>query len=139
MADLNIGELIDAASHKRTGTAVKIPTSDLTDLALTFPNLAASDFQSWVNEGDAQKAGLSVPDFAAQQAKTWEDGLASWGVGKDRIPALRDKTRCTIYTPGSNSGVPINIVGSLQAPADMNDMEIVNNIVQLVLAWIPVK
>jgi hypothetical protein len=168
MADLNIGELIDAASHKRNGTAVKIPTSDLTthgvivgmtgsgktglgvvlieevlsagvpcilidpkgdltNLALTFPKLAPGDFQPWVNEGDAQKAGLSVPDFAAQQAKTWEDGLASWGVGKDRIQALRDKTRFTIYTPGSNSGVPINIVGSLQAPADMNDMEIVND------------
>jgi hypothetical protein len=168
MADLSIGELIDAASHKRNGTAVKIPTSDLTthgvivgmtgsgktglgvvlieevltagvpcilidpkgdltNLALTFPNLAPGDFQPWVNEGDAQKAGLSVPDFAAQQAKTWEDGLASWGVGKDRIQALRDKTRFTIYTPGSNSGVPINIVGSLQAPADMNDMEIVND------------
>ena len=168
MADLNIGELIDAASHKRNGTAVKIATSDLTthgiivgmtgsgktglgvviieevlsagipcilidpkgdltNLALTFPNLAPSDFQPWVNEGDAQKAGLSVPDFAAQQAKTWEDGLASWGVGKDRIQALRDKTRFTIYTPGSNSGVPINIVGSLQAPADLNDMEIVND------------
>ena len=168
MADLNIGELIDAASHKRNGTAVKIATSDLTthgiivgmtgsgktglgvviieevlsagipcilidpkgdltNLALTFPNLAPSDFQPWVNEGDAQKAGLSVPDFAAQQAKTWEDGLASWGVGKDRIQALRDNTRFTIYTPGSNSGVPINIVGSLQAPADLNDMEIVND------------
>ncbi len=168
MADLVLGELIDPAAHKRNGTAVKIPTSDLTthgvivgmtgsgktgvgvvlieevlsagvpcilidpkgdltNLALTFPNLAPSDFQPWVNEGDAQKAGLSVADFAAQQAKTWEDGLASWGIGKDRIQALRDKTRFTIYTPGSNAGVPINIVGSLQAPANMDDMEIVND------------
>ena len=168
MAELNIGELIDAASHKRNGTAVKLQTSDLTthgvivgmtgsgktglgvvlieevlsagvpcilidpkgdltNLALTFPNLAPTDFQPWVNEGDAQKAGLSVPDFAAQQAKTWEDGLTSWGVGKDRIQALRDKTRFTIYTPGSNAGVPINIVGSLQAPADLTDHETVND------------
>jgi Helicase HerA, central domain len=168
MADLNIGEVIDPSTHKRSGTAVKIPTSDLTthgvivgmtgsgktglgvvlieevlsagvpcilidpkgdltNLALTFPNLAPSDFQPWVNEGDAQKAGLSVPDFAASQAKTWEDGLASWGIGKDRIQALRDKTRFTIYTPGSNAGVPINIVGSLQAPGNMDDMEIVND------------
>jgi DNA helicase HerA-like ATPase len=97
MADLNLGELIDAAAHKRNGTAVKIATSDLTthgvivgmtgsgktglgmvlieevlsagvpcllidpkgdltNLALTFPNLAPTDFQPWVNEGDAQKA-----------------------------------------------------------------------------------
>ncbi len=29
----------------------------------------------------------------------------------------------TIYTPGSSSGVPLNIVGSLQSPADMSDTE----------------
>jgi hypothetical protein len=168
MADLNLGELIDAAAHKRNGTAVKLPTSDLTthgvivgmtgsgktglgmvlieevlsagipcllidpkgdltNLALTFPNLAPTDFQPWVNEGDAQKAGQSVPDFAAAQAKAWADGLESWGIGKDRIKALRDKVNITIYTPGSSAGVPMNLVGSLQRPADMSDHETVDD------------
>ena len=31
----------------------------------------------------------------------------------------------TIYTPGSTSGVPVNLVGSLQVPADMDDTETV--------------
>jgi hypothetical protein len=168
MADLNLGELIDAAAHKRNGTAVKIATSDLTthgvivgmtgsgktglgmvlieevlsagipcllidpkgdltNLALTFPNLAPTDFQPWVNEGDAQKAGQSVADFAAAQAKVWTDGLASWGIAPDRIKALRDKVNITIYTPGSSAGVPMNLVGSLQRPADMSDHETVDD------------
>ena len=103
------------------------PKGDLTNLCLTFPNLAASDFEPWVNEGDATKAGQSVPDFAAAQAKTWTDGLAAWGITHDRIASLREKVTFTIYTPGSNAGVPTNIVGSLQAPADVSDAEVVGD------------
>ena len=103
------------------------PKGDLTNLCLTFPNLAASDFEPWVNEGDATKAGQSVPDFAAAQAKAWTDGLAAWGITPDQIASLRQKVTFTIYTPGSNAGVPTNIVGSLQAPADVSDAEVVGD------------
>src|SRR6478672_275676 len=36
------------------------PKGDLSNLLLTFPNLAPTDFQPWVNEDDARKKGLSV-------------------------------------------------------------------------------
>jgi hypothetical protein len=103
------------------------PKGDLTNLCLTFPNLAASDFEPWVNEGDATKAGQSVADFAAAQAKAWTDGLASWGITPDRTASLREKVTFTIYTPGSSAGVATNIVGSLQAPADVSDAEVVGD------------
>src|SRR5215217_4145650 len=32
------------------------PKGDLTNLCLTFPDLAPSDFRPWINDGDAQKA-----------------------------------------------------------------------------------
>lgn len=168
MADLFIGEGIDAAEHKRNGSKVALPTADftthgvivgmtgsgktglgvvlveevlrsgvpcllidpkgdLTNLLLTFPNLAPADFRPWVNESDAQKAGQSLDDFAAAQAKTWTDGLAGWGLAGSDIGALREKTSFTIYTPGSSMGVPLNLVGSLQAPADTSDAEIVHD------------
>ncbi|HEX2783448.1 MAG TPA: helicase HerA-like domain-containing protein [Ilumatobacteraceae bacterium] len=103
------------------------PKGDLTNLCLTFPNLAAADFQPWVNEGDATKAGLSVPDFAAAQAKAWTDGLGAWGITTQRIAALRNGVEFTIYTPGSNAGIGLNIVGSLQAPHDVSDSEVVGD------------
>src|SRR5262245_17937535 len=103
------------------------PKGDLTNLCLTFPDLAPADFRPWVNEGDAQKAGLTPDAFAEQQAGAWRDGLAGWGIGPERIKALRDAVSFTIYTPGSTAGVPLNIVGSLQAPADMSDMEVVRD------------
>jgi hypothetical protein len=69
-----------------------------------------------VNEDDARSEGLSLDDFAAKTATTWRDGLEAQGIGADRVRALRDSAEFAIYTPGSESGVPLNVVGSLQAP-----------------------
>ena len=102
------------------------PKGDLTNLCLTFPDLAPVDFRPWIDEAQAKSAGLSPDDFAAQQATTWRDGLAGWGLGPEQIAALRATTDFTIYTPGSRSGVPLDIVGSLQVPAT-NDPEVVGD------------
>lgn len=119
--------LIEEALSAGIPTLLIDPKGDLTNLCLTFPNLAPADFQPWVNEGDAQKAGQSVPDFAAAQAKAWTDGLAGWGIAPARIAALRNSAEFTIYTPGSNAGVGLNIVGSLAAPTAGTDPEIVGD------------
>lgn len=101
------------------------PKGDLTNLCLTFPDLAPSDFEPWVDPAQARNAGATPADFAASQAELWTKGLAGWGLGGADISALRDGTDFTIYTPGSEAGVPVNIVGSLQVPADMSDAEVV--------------
>ena len=119
--------LIEEALSAGVPTLLIDPKGDLTNLCLTFPALAPTDFQPWVNEGDASKAGTSVPDFAAAQAKTWAEGLAGWGITPERIGALREKATFTIYTPGSSAGVGLNIIGSLQAPAAGTDPEIVGD------------
>ncbi len=103
------------------------PKGDLTNLCLTFPNLAPGDFRPWVNDSDATKAGQSMDDFAAAQAKTWSDGLGSWGLAGTDIGKLRDTVEFTVYTPGSTMGVPLNLVGSLKAPTGQSDHEIVGD------------
>ncbi len=103
------------------------PKGDLTNLCLTFPNLAAADFEPWVNPGDAQKAGQSVTDFAAAQATNWTQGLAGWNLGGADIGALRTTAELTVYTPGSSGGMGLNIVGSLQAPSGTNDPEVIGD------------
>ena len=103
------------------------PKGDLTNLCLTFPDLRPADFRPWIDDAQAKAAGVSPDEFAAQQAETWTEGLAGWGIGPADIAALRAPTDFTIYTPGSQSGVPINIVGSLQVPADTSDAEIVGD------------
>ncbi len=94
------------------------PKGDLTNLCLTFPNLAPADFLPWVNEADVAKAGTDSATFAAQQATTWQEGLAGWQIAPDRIAALRSAVAFTVYTPGSAAGRGLNVVGSLSAPPD---------------------
>jgi hypothetical protein len=94
------------------------PKGDLCNLLLTFPNLAPEDFAPWVNEADAERQNLSAADYAAQQARLWKDGLASWGQDGERIKRLRAAAEFRIYTPGSNAGVPVSILKSFDAPAE---------------------
>jgi hypothetical protein len=95
------------------------PKGDMGNLLLTFPGLSAQDFRPWVNEDDARGENLSLDDFAAKTATVWRDGLHSQGTEPERIQALRDAADFTIYTPGSEAGVPLNVVGSL-APAALS-------------------
>ncbi len=103
------------------------PKGDLTNLCLTFPDLAPADFRPWIDEAQAGAADLSPDEFAAQQAELWTKGLDGWQFSGDDISKLRSTTDFSIYTPGSQSGIPVNIVGSLQVPDDMSDAEIVGD------------
>ncbi|MGD9797751.1 MAG: ATP-binding protein, partial [Acidimicrobiia bacterium] len=101
------------------------PKGDLTNLCLLFPGLTAEEFRPWIDEGQARAAGVTPEAFAADQAEQWTEGLARWGRSGADIAALRSSVDVTIYTPGSSAGVPLNLVGSLQAPADLGDPELV--------------
>jgi hypothetical protein len=103
------------------------PKGDLTNLCLAFPGLQAADFRPWIDPAQAEAAGQTPDQFAAAQAELWSQGLLGWGYTTQHLQRLRDTTDFTIYTPGSRSGVPLNIVGSLQAPADPTDAEIVGD------------
>jgi len=117
--------LIEEALRSGVPVLAIDPKGDLTNLCLTFPGLAPSDFRPWIDEAQAKNAGQTPDEFAASQASTWTEGLGGWGLGGGDIAALRDATDFTIYTPGSQAGVPLDIVGSLQVPADMTDAEAV--------------
>jgi hypothetical protein len=118
--------LIEEVLAAGTPAVLIDPKGDLTNLCLMFPGLSAEEFRPWIDEAQANAAGVTADEFAAQQATTWKDGLAGWGYGSEQISALRAKCDLTIYTPGSQSGVPVSIVGSLQVPGT-DDPEIVGD------------
>ena len=103
------------------------PKGDLTNLCLIFPELRGTDFRPWVNDSDAQKAGLDLDAFAEQQAGAWKEGLGGWQITPERLAELRSKVEFTIYTPGSAAGRPVNIVGDLTAPPIGTDPEVVSD------------
>src|SRR6187551_1558716 len=108
--------LLEEALSAGVPALVLDPKGDMGNLLLTFPNLDAASFRPWVSESDARDAGLSVDDYATKVAGDWREGLAGAGIGPERIRALREAAELTIFTPGSSAGVPLNVVGSLQAP-----------------------
>ena len=108
--------LLEEALLSGIPTLVLDPKGDMTNLALVFPDLAPASFRPWVSEAEAQAAGLSADAYAEKQATVWREGLASSGVGPERLQSLKDAADVTIYTPGSTAGVPLNIIGSLRAP-----------------------
>ncbi len=118
--------LLEEALLQGIPTLVIDPKGDMGNLLLTFPDLAPGDFRPWVNEGEAQRDGVSLDELAASTAQMWEEGLAGSGIGKDRIARLREIADFTIYTPGSEAGVGLNVIGDLSAPAPGPDGETVS-------------
>jgi len=108
---LGVGLIEEALLHA-IPTLVLDPKGDLGNLLLTFPDLSPGSFAPWVEDGDP-----------ADVARTWKDGLGSWGIDGTRIQALRDAAAFTIYTPGSTAGVGLNVVGSLHRPPEGTDEE----------------
>ncbi len=118
------------------------PKGDITNLLLDFPDLRPEDFQPWVNVDDARRAGMDVPQYAADIAHQWEQGLASWGIVPDRMRWLKFAAKYSIFTPGSDAGLPVSILASLRAPRDgwENNLEAnrekINGIVTALLALV---
>lgn len=103
------------------------PKGDIANLLLTFPDLAAEDFQPWVDASEAARRGMSVEEYAAETAKRWREGLEESHQEPSRIQKLRDSTELAVYTPGGGGGAPLSILRSLAAPpaAMMQDADAV--------------
>ena len=112
---LGIGILEEAAMDNIPVIAID-PKGDLSNLMLTFPDFAPSDFRPWINTRAASDKGQTPDEYAAGQAALWKKGLANWGQDGARIAKFRDKTDISIYTPGSNAGQPISVLQSFSAP-----------------------
>lgn len=115
--------LLEEAAMDNIPAIVIDPKGDISNLLLTFPDLTPESFRPWINEDDAAKKGLSPDEHAAKTAEMWKKGLADWGQSPDRIKQFRDKVDMAVYTPGSNAGLPVSILSSLDVP----DFEILDD------------
>jgi hypothetical protein len=119
---LAIGLLEEAAIDGIPIIAID-PKGDLANLLLTFPGLAAAEFEPWVDPAAAAAEGITATDLAARTAETWRRGLAEWGQDGARIARLRAAAPVTVFTPGSRAGTPLALLASLGAgePAESED------------------
>lgn len=108
--------LLEEAAIDGIPAIVIDPKGDLANLALTFPNLDAASFRPWVNEDSARQQGMDADAFAVREAEKWKRGLADWGQDGSRVQRLRDAAEVVVYTPGSDAGVPVSVLSSLEVP-----------------------
>tara|TARA_R110002096_G_scaffold29497_13_gene88824 strand:+ start:21716 stop:24109 length:2394 start_codon:yes stop_codon:yes gene_type:complete len=112
---LGVGILEEAALDHIPVIAID-PKGDMGNLLLTFPKLRPEDFRPWINTRTASDKGQTEDEFAAGQAALWKKGLGEWGQTGKRIAQMRSNVDLAIYTPGSNSGLPISVLQSFSAP-----------------------
>ena len=93
------------------------PKGDLTNHLLHFPDLLPADFAAWVDEDTARRDGKTAQQAGEEAAASWQKGLADWGIDKARIERLANAVDYAVYTPGSDSAIPVSILSSLKAPA----------------------
>jgi len=92
------------------------PKGDLGNLLLLFDDLAPASFEPWIDPEAARRDGLGLKAAASEAAKAWTKGLADWGLAGQDIAALKRSHEAVIFTPGSKTGVPLNVLQSLEAP-----------------------
>jgi len=92
------------------------PKGDLTNLLLHFPDLAPQDFQPWIDSDLARRLKKTPEQVAAETAETWRKGLDDWNIDSERLLALKNAAQFGIFTPGSNSGLPVSVLSSLAVP-----------------------
>ncbi|NIM93231.1 MAG: hypothetical protein GTO18_05915 [Anaerolineales bacterium] len=93
------------------------PKGDISNLLLHFPDLSPEDFQPWVDPDTARRDGKSVEQMAGETAELWKNGLADWDIGAERIEQVLGAAQYAIYTPGSDAGLPVSILASLNSPS----------------------
>ena len=114
---LGVGLLEEAALDGIPVIAID-PKGDLANLALQFPALRPEDVRPYVDASEATRQGITADALAATTAAAWRAGLAEWDQAPDRIQRLQAAADVRVYTPGSDAGLPVSVLGSLAPPHD---------------------
>jgi hypothetical protein len=109
--------MLEEAAIDRIPSIVIDPKGDISNLLLSFPNLSPEEFRPWVDEGQADREGISPEVFATHESDKWKAGLESWGQDAARIRMMRDTVDMRVYTPGATIGRPLTILKSFNCPS----------------------
>ena len=93
------------------------PKGDLGNLLLLFQGLDGPSFEPWIDPDAARREGKDLRAAAVDAAAQWKKGLADWGLGSGDMSELALAREALIFTPGSEAGIPLNILQSLDPPA----------------------
>ncbi len=108
--------LLEEAALQGIPAIIIDPKGDLTNLILHFPELVPQDFQPWIDSDLARRSGKTLEQVATDASTSWRNGLKEWGMNQERVLALKNSVQFAVFTPGSDSGIPVSVLSSLAAP-----------------------
>ncbi|MBP3224225.1 MAG: DUF87 domain-containing protein [Campylobacter sp.] len=120
--------LLEEAAIDNIPSIIIDPKGDLTNLALTFPNMSAQDFLPYIDETEAANKGLSVEQMASETAQMWRNGIENSYQNLDRVELLKNSAEFKIYTPKSSAGLGVSLLSDFEAPKNLNDEDMNNYI-----------
>ena len=93
------------------------PKGDLANLLLTFPHLSPAEFRPWINEDDARRRGVAPGCVRRRRGGAVGERARGLAAGRARAsPACARPPTRSIYTPGSQAGIPVSVLRSFAAP-----------------------
>jgi len=125
--------LLEEACIDNIPSIIIDPKGDITNLALTFPQMRTEDFLPYVDESEAANKGQSVEEFAASQAQMWRNGIESSFQDLERVKILKESADFNIYTPKSSAGIGVALLSDFVCP-DIADEEIFSNYISSLAA-----
>ena len=106
-------DLLEEAALDGIPSIIIDPKGDITNMLLVFPDLQPADFLPWINIDDARRKDMTPEAYAEATAKNWAKGLAEWGQSPERMRRLKESADFVIFTPGSDAGVQLSILQTL--------------------------
>jgi len=125
--------LLEEACIDNIPSIIIDPKGDITNLALTFPQMRTEDFLPYVDENEAANKGQSIEEFAASQAQMWRNGIESSFQDLERVKILKESADFNIYTPKSSAGIGVALLSDFVCP-DIADEEIFSNYISSLAA-----
>lgn len=111
-------DLIEEAVLDKIPVIAIDPKGDMGNLLLAFPDFDPAKYEPWIDPSEAQREGISVAELALKKADLWKSGLEGWDQDGERIQRYKGAAEFTIYTPGSDAGVSVSVLGSFDPPPE---------------------
>jgi len=112
---LGVG-IIEEAVIDNIPSIIIDPKGDMGNLCLADPEFNPKSFEPWIAD-EAKNKEKDVAEYAVKTAEMWENGIAGHHQDRARVAKFAAMQK-TIYTPGSSSGVSINVLSSLETPPE---------------------
>ncbi|MBQ9875942.1 MAG: ATP-binding protein [Campylobacter sp.] len=126
--------LLEEACIDNIPSIIIDPKGDLTNLALSFPNMQPSDFEPFIDPDEAANKGQSVSEFASATANSWRKGIENSYQDLGRVKLFKESADVRIYTPKSSAGLGVSLLSDFEAPRDLDDEALNNYILSITSA-----